>query len=306
MDKQPLVSVIVVCYNAAEYIEETLESVKAQTYKNIELIVSDDCSKDGTPDIVREWLDKNSDVFVRTELVTIDHNTGVSANYNRAVRACRGEWVKNIDGDDLITEDCIQENIEFVNGLPNVNIVFSNALVFRGRNKQDIIKPCIPDDRKSFFCLEAEEQFKALLCVNILPSQTCFIKLKLLQKYPYNEQYVALEDAPMWVNLTKAGNKIYYFDKITAYYRVGESMTTGNKRFYSLAYAESVMLFFWNDMFPSIKKLKLEEAYNYNRRFLLTIEFATSVLKNKKNPITNFIFLVVRRFIFKHVFFNFS
>ena len=86
----PLVSVFVVSYNAADYICETLESIKAQTYQNIELIVSDDHSSDQTVELANEWIESNKERFVRTELITVDHNTGVSANYNRAIRACRG------------------------------------------------------------------------------------------------------------------------------------------------------------------------------------------------------------------------
>ena len=300
MDKKPLVSVIVVCYNAAEYIVETLESVKAQTYKNLELIVSDDCSKDGTSDIVKSWFEKNGDSFVRTELVTIDHNTGVSANYNRAVRACKGEWVKNVDGDDLITENCIQENIDYITKHPEASLVFSNALIFRGKNVRDIIGSCIPEERKCFFDLSAEDQFKSLLHITTLPSQTCFIKHDLLKQFPYNEKYVALEDAPMWINLTKNGIKVYYFDSYTAYYRKDDSMTNGIDRFFSPAYIESSMLFFWDDMYPNIKKYQLVNAYNENRKIHLSTEFAFAFLHNKKTKFNDFVFRIVRRLIYKY------
>ena len=129
----PLVSVFVVTYNAGEYICETLDSIKSQTYDNIELIVSDDHSSDNTVSIVNEWVEKNKERFFRTEIMTVDHNTGVSANYNRAVRACRGEWVKNVDGDDLLTDDCIQLNINYVNEHQETKLVFSNAWIFKGR-----------------------------------------------------------------------------------------------------------------------------------------------------------------------------
>ena len=80
----PLVSIVVITYNSAEYVLETLESAKIQTYQNIELIVSDDCSKDDTVRICREWLEQNGERFVRTDLVMSNKNTGVPANCNRA------------------------------------------------------------------------------------------------------------------------------------------------------------------------------------------------------------------------------
>ena len=304
MDKHPLVSVIVVCYNAAQYIKETLESVKAQTYKNIELIVSDDCSNDGTPDIVKEWLNKNSDAFVRTELVTIDHNTGVSANYNRAVRACRGEWVKNIDGDDLITEDCIQANIEFVNNNSNPELVFSNVMKFSGKGDLKPLGEFFSEDRKSFFKLDVEDQFKYLLNVNILPSQSCFIKRSLLVKYPYNEEYRGLEDAPMWLTLTRNGIKAFYFDKCTAYYRLDESMTSSKAKFFSPIYTESVKLFFWKEQYKYIKEHHLNDAYCTNRKLHLIMDFADGFLHNRKTMINNFIFRIVSRVVNRFAYFK--
>jgi len=58
IEQQLLVSVVVVTYNSSKYVEETLESIKNQTYPNIELIVTDDCSTDSTVDIVMNWEEK--------------------------------------------------------------------------------------------------------------------------------------------------------------------------------------------------------------------------------------------------------
>ena len=59
----PLVSIIVITYNSSKYVLETLESAKAQTYQNIELIVTDDCSNDNTVEICRKWIEENKERF---------------------------------------------------------------------------------------------------------------------------------------------------------------------------------------------------------------------------------------------------
>lgn len=300
----PLVSVVVVCYNAEKYVLETLESVKAQSYNNLELIVSDDCSRDKTVEIARGWISENQSRFVRTEIVTIDHNTGVSANYNRAIQACSGVWVKNVDGDDLLTENCISDNVRYVNANPQAEIVFSNAYVFKGSNEKEIIGSCIPDDKLSFFSLDAQEQFKSLLSYNLLPSQTCFIKTSLLKSHPYNEKYPALEDYPMWVTLTKNGHKVFYLNDYTAYYRKDESMTYGNKRFFSIFYVQSLLTFFWNEMYDDIKKYNLKEAYNENRKYHLLIDFACGFLGNKKTKLSIILYKLARKYIEKRVYYD--
>ena len=296
----PLVSVFVVCYNAADYICDTLESIKGQTYQNIELVVSDDNSSDDTVALTRKWLENNKDRFVRTEVVTVDHNTGVSANYNRAVQACQGEWAKNVDGDDLLYENCIQSNVEYVQKNPEAKLVFSKVMDFRGSNPIIVLGDHSSNDKEWFFELSAEEQFKTLLHTNMLPSQTCFIELNLLRKYPYNEFYRGLEDEPMWLTLTKNGIKAYFFDDYTSYYRVGESTINSSERYYSPLYVESFFKLFWCEKEPYIRKYNLIEAYNKNRRSMFLMEFAEIFLNNKKNRIKNLIFRIAI-FFSKHI-----
>ena len=114
MSDNPLVSVLVVTYNSADYIIETLESIKAQTYANIELVLTDDGSSDNTIALAEKWIADNKTRFVDAKIITVKKNTGVSANYNRGVQACSGVWIKNVDGDDLITPNCIKSNIDHV------------------------------------------------------------------------------------------------------------------------------------------------------------------------------------------------
>ncbi|KAA6320476.1 putative glycosyltransferase EpsE, partial [termite gut metagenome] len=102
MNEQPLVSIVVITYNSSKYVLETLESAKVQTYQNIELIVSDDCSTDDTVDVCQNWLDENKERFVRTELLIVLKNTGVSANCNRGYKVAKGEWIKGVAGDDML------------------------------------------------------------------------------------------------------------------------------------------------------------------------------------------------------------
>ena len=102
MSNNPLVSIVVVTYNSSEFVLETLESAKIQTYKNIELIVTDDCSKDNTLEIVKDWVDKNKDSFIHTLVLEATVNTGISGNCNRGCNASKGEYIKTIAGDDTL------------------------------------------------------------------------------------------------------------------------------------------------------------------------------------------------------------
>ena len=89
----PLISVLVIAYNSAKTIIETLDSIKKQTYPELELIVTDDCSSDNTIFITKKWIENNHGRFIRVKLVTSAQNTGISANYNRGEDECSGEWI---------------------------------------------------------------------------------------------------------------------------------------------------------------------------------------------------------------------
>ena len=125
----PLVSIIVITYNSAKYVVETLESAKAQTYRDIELIISDDCSSDDTVEICKNWMTDNLERFVRTELITFDHNTGISSNCNRGLTAAKGEWVKFIAGDDVLLDKCIGLNINYVKKHSEIEVLHSDVIL---------------------------------------------------------------------------------------------------------------------------------------------------------------------------------
>ena len=80
------VSIVIVTYNAAGFIIETLESVSNLTWKDIELIITDDCSTDSTVDLCETWMKQNQQRFLNTSILTSDINTGVSANVSRGLK----------------------------------------------------------------------------------------------------------------------------------------------------------------------------------------------------------------------------
>ena len=173
-NNQPLVSVPVITYNSSKFVLETLESIKAQTYQNIELIISDDCSADNTVELCQQWVEKNKTRFVRTQIITSETNTGVSANLNRAEAACQGEWIKGIAGDDLLMPNCIADCVQYVQQHPNIIYLFGRIEAFGAneeRNKYFIEN--IFD--YSFFNMDVDGQLERLVFEsNCVPASTCF------------------------------------------------------------------------------------------------------------------------------------
>ena len=111
---EPLVTILVITYNSSEFIIETLKSVMLQTYRNIELIVSDDGSQDNTVVLCKDWIEENKERFINTRIIEVKKNTGIPANCNRGLKESKGEWLKYIAGDDVLFNTCIEDCLGFV------------------------------------------------------------------------------------------------------------------------------------------------------------------------------------------------
>ncbi len=223
--KDPLVSIQVVTYNSAQTIVDTLNSIKAQTYPRIELIISDDCSKDVTVEICREWVEENRERFVRTEILTIEKNTGVSANCNRVDQASQGEWAKIIAGDDLLMPNCIQDCMDYVEEHPDTIYVVGRMEGF-GRSQEEVDEYMNRCFDYSFFDLNADEQYHRLVFKgNCVPAPAVFYNIKRVRELNINndERIPMVEDYPKWMNVTKKGIKLYGLDKTIVRYRLSEN-----------------------------------------------------------------------------------
>jgi glycosyltransferase involved in cell wall biosynthesis len=100
----PLVSIIIPCYNSERFIEEAINSAIDQTYKNIEVIVINDCSTDKSLDIITSFSSK---IHIENFLV----NQGVQRARNRGIELAKGEYIKFLDSDDVLFLDCIEKQI---------------------------------------------------------------------------------------------------------------------------------------------------------------------------------------------------
>lgn len=246
---QPLVSVPVVTYNSSKTVRETLDSIYDQTYQNLELIVSDDCSTDNTVDICREWIETHKGRFVRTELLTVEKNAGVSANVNRAETACQGEWIKGIAGDDRLLPNCIADCVDYVTQNQETVYLFGKVRAFGGDEERcEHYEKLFNGD---FFKLSHEDQIRQLVFDgNMVPAVTCFYNRQKAETIGVknDERIPLLEDWPKWINLLKAGIDLHFVDSYLVEYRLGGIST--NHEMQSPAIHRSHRLFYYLYQFP--------------------------------------------------------
>lgn len=119
--KEPLVSICIPAYNSERYILRTVRAALAQTYRNIEVVVVDDCSSDGTLRQLQEIAD------TRLRVLENETNLGMADNWNRCVRACRGEYIKLIPADDLLYPECVQKSVRLLQRHPDIRLVVTGT-----------------------------------------------------------------------------------------------------------------------------------------------------------------------------------
>lgn len=230
-ENMKLVSVVVAAYQSAGTITGTLESIKKQTYENIELIVSDDCSLDDTVSIARRWIGENRGAFQACGLVTAKQNTGIPGNLNRALAHVNGVYVKFLAADDELAPDAIAEYVNFCETNPDVMPISKVKLLTEPAADCSAVQGYC--DRCYALAREAyQEQYRVLLKQNwIVAPAASFYPIAVLKKLGgYEERYRWFEDYPMNLTLMHAGYRYGLLDKELVYYRVSGQSITGSRQ----------------------------------------------------------------------------
>jgi len=160
------ITFVTVVYNGKKLLEKTICSVLNQTCSNIEYIVVDGASTDGTTDIIRKY-DSSISAWVS------EKDNGIYHAMNKAAVMATGDWICFLNcGDVLVDEHVVQKIVDAMNKLSDVDIYYGNILVnTKGRMIERIApEPC--NKHRMYFC-----------------HQSAFIKTKLIQKLPYDETY---------------------------------------------------------------------------------------------------------------------
>jgi glycosyltransferase involved in cell wall biosynthesis len=125
MQEKPIVSVICLCYNHSEFVIECLNSILNQTYKNIEIIIVDDCSTDKSVAVINDFLYTNSNI----QFIANSINLGSTKSFNQALKIAKGEYIIDLATDDVLLLNCVELQLaKFKNStLNNLGIVYGNA-----------------------------------------------------------------------------------------------------------------------------------------------------------------------------------
>lgn len=218
--EQPLVTAVVSCYNHARFVLECLESIQAQTYGNLEVVVVDDCSKDNSPQLIADWI---HDRKLDWKFIRHTRNVGVCRSLNEAIRAATGEFISIIATDDVWLPDKIEKQIELIKQLPReVGVIYSDA--FQIDEKGQRIPKMFIESHRDFSSMPQGNIELVLWEDNFIPVPTTLIRKRCYDVVGLYDEDLFLEDWDLWLRIAQKF-EFAYSSSVSAKYRlVGTSM----------------------------------------------------------------------------------
>ena len=205
------VSIIIPCYNQAEYVPEAIESALNQTYKNVEIVVINDASKDNSSEVIRSYANKHTNIIFLDE----KENKGVVKSRNLAISKCSGDYILPVDADDKIDSTFCEKAVKILDSDLDVRIVYSRIQFFGHLNKEFRLEAFNPD---------------RIIFNNCIPNTAMYRKSDFVSVGGYQDYMKdGWEDWNMWLSILEiAPNKekcAYKIDEILYLYRQFESGT---------------------------------------------------------------------------------
>ena len=224
------ISIVIPCYNVEKYVEKCIKSIMNQTYSELEVIVIDDKSTDGTYDVLLKLKKEYNDRFI---LLQNEKNSGLAYTRNFGVKKATGKYIGFIDSDDYVAPDYYEVLAEKILNDKSDLVINDIQLVDEsGNNIGNVVKSCILD-----------EVSKVSIIDNGLAASACnkLLRKDLLLKYPFLEGKIN-EDVASIIPIIVHSDKISYTDK-AVYNYVQRHNSIQNSKFSEKRF----------DMFDSIK-----------------------------------------------------
>ena len=209
-----MISIITPMYNSEEFILDMIKSVQAQTYQNWEMIVVDDCSQDGGPNIVKE-ISKTDE---RIKLISQKQHSGPSYVRNVAIELAKGRYLAFLDSDDLWHEQKLNKQLNFMKKN-------HYAFTYTGFEKINEAGKVIG----TVFPYKEEVCYYDLLKSNHIGCLTVMIDLKILGHKMYMPDIRKRQDHGFWLDVLKVIDKAYCLHEILCQYRIRKGSISINK-----------------------------------------------------------------------------
>lgn len=210
--KNKLVSIIMPTYNCAKFIGKTIDSIQKQTYKNWELIIVDDCSKDNTKEVVEKYLKDD-----RIHYHLLKKNSGAAVARTKAMELAKGNYMAFLDSDDLWKKDKLSKQVKF---MEENNYNFTCTAYEQIDEEGKKLGKVIYSPKKT--------NYNRLLLDCPVGNSTVMYNVDALGKFEVPNIRKRNDDA-LWLQILKKEKNIYGMKDILMEYRIRKNSISSNK-----------------------------------------------------------------------------
>jgi glycosyltransferase involved in cell wall biosynthesis len=276
-----LISVIVPCYNQAQYLDECLNSVFEQTYSHWECIIVNDGSSDNTNEIAEKWREKDSRYKYFKK-----NNGGLSSARNFGLKRANGDYIQFLDSDDIIVASKFEIQLKYFIQY-NCNIIISNHAFLENKK--------IINNNGNVLDLSLDGLIYGWDNSFVFPVHAALVSRNFLLNHNINflETLKAKEDYLFWITCALHDAKFYYHDDILVYYRSHDSGMTKNPQ-HMTVYTYRVFLEVY-ELLDGRQREIYKDKMPY-LLFLKTISYFTPIIlfKSRSYKLGAFLFFIPR------------
>ena len=210
---KPDISVIMSVYNGETYLEEAIESIRNQTFKNWELIVINDCSKDRTGEILENFMRLDERIQVHTNEV----NLKLPASLNKAIALSSGKYIARMDADDISLPDRLKKQFEFMEGNPDISLSSCRFMT---------VKNGVYMSGGAGGRCDADALKTMLLLANPILHPGVIAKAEVMKKFQYDTTLTCTEDLELWTRMAMNNEKMEILPECLLIYRLHDKQIT--------------------------------------------------------------------------------
>ena len=211
----PLVTVITTVCSCEKYIEESLNSIFNQTFRDFEIIIYDDASTDKTWQVIIEFIKENSNKFMgRIKMVPGKKNVGCGEGRNRAIRVSKSKYLVIQDGDDISFQIRLEKEVEFLESHDDIFCV--GAWADKMEENGDFI------ELMTYPPITYEEVYNSIMIENTNPiiDPSCMFRRDIFNKLGgYDSKWKLVPDFNLWTRAVKEGYRLSNLPEILVHYR---------------------------------------------------------------------------------------
>lgn len=216
----PLVTFLSPCYNHSMFVIESLDSIKKQTYPNIQHIIIDDCSKDDSVYKIEKWIEENE---YKCHFIKHSVNKGISYSLNESIELSDGKYWSPLATDDVITLDRTQVFVDYLEKHTDTNMVTSDCKYINEKSQEifvngtpSFLQNCT--QYRELFSIQSDfGSYLSLFENNYIPS-SIMLRTNVFSKVGLFDTNLKIEDWDMWLKVAQLG-KIGFIDKYLTLYR---------------------------------------------------------------------------------------